>query len=288
MFKKSLLVAVSLMALAGTSQAGEVLDRIKASGNINLGFRENSLPYSIYDNNGAPKGYSIDVCKEIVRDIEKAIGKSVVIANQPVSATARMAVVQNGQIDLECAGSTRTPARLNVANFAIHDADPLSVAAQTSTPSITKIEDLKGKKVAIVSGTTAEKFLMKINSEKSLGIDFISVKDYPQAFLLVGQGRADYTVSNKALLAGEISKQADKSKFKVIDYALDEPEMIGIMFTNKDKELAELISKTMADMKKDGRLEKLHTKWFSQPLPNGVNLNIKWTKELKDLVWAAK
>lgn len=288
MFKKSLLVAVSLMALAGTSQAGEILDKIKATGTVNIGYRESSLPYSLKANNDEAIGYSIDVCKEIIRDLEKTIGKPLETKKQTVAAAARIALIKNKSIDLECAGTTKTEDRAEVADFAIHNADPITIAVQSSNNKITKVEDLKNLKAAVVTGITGEKILRNLNAKQNYNMEIIPAKDYPMAFILLGQGRADFTVTNESLIDGEISKNAASGKFKKLDITIGEPEMIGIMLPKVDPEFTALVQKSLANMKKDGRLEKLHDKWFAQPLPNGVNLNLKWTKELKDLVWAEK
>ena len=49
-------------ALSGT------LKKIKDTGTITLGYRENSLPFSYLNKRQQPIGYSIDLCREIVEE----------------------------------------------------------------------------------------------------------------------------------------------------------------------------------------------------------------------------
>jgi len=288
MFKKSLLVAVTLTALANFAQAGEVLDRIKKTQTINTGFRENSLPYSLITNGGTPRGYSLDVCKEIIREIEANIGKSLSVNSMAVTAANRAFHLKSGNIDLECGSTTRTPDKIPFANFAILDADPISMAVQANNNSITKLDDIKGKKVAVVSGTTGEQLIRKLNASNDYDVDVVLAKDYPQALLMLSQGRVDFVSTNSVLLNGEIAKLADKAKYKVLNVRMAEPGVIGIMYPNHDPELTAIVKGAMSKMKADGRLDRLHNKWFNEPLHNGINLKMTWTRELRDIVWSEK
>lgn len=70
-FSRTVLVLGFLFVGTTNSFAGTTLDRIKQTGVVNLGFREDSLPFS-YKNaeQGDPLGYSIDVCNALVNSKE--------------------------------------------------------------------------------------------------------------------------------------------------------------------------------------------------------------------------
>ena len=50
------------------------LKKIKDSGVVRLGYRENSLPFSFLDDAKRPVGYSIDLCNAIVEEVTDELG----------------------------------------------------------------------------------------------------------------------------------------------------------------------------------------------------------------------
>ncbi len=294
MIKQAL--AFTAIALASSMvSAGPTIDRLKATDNINIGMRQNVVPYNILD----PKfnrfsGYSNDICLNIVKKLESKIGKSLTISKREVSAQARFNYLLNGNTDLNCAADSLTPERLKMGiGFAIMDADPVVPAGLKSGTQLTSLEDLKGKRIALTAGTTAEKAIRQLNSQKGFGAVIVPDKDYSEGFALIEQGRADYIATNSVLLAGNIATLSNGSSFKLFNNVIiDPPELIGIAYHSKDKEgksidpeFEETVQGALSDMKKDGTLEVLYKKWFSSTLPNGKNLNLTWTAEQKKAVW---
>src|SRR5215831_973385 len=49
------------------------LKKIKDSGTIAIGYREQSLPFSFKGDDGKPTGYSIDLCQRIVTGIQQQL-----------------------------------------------------------------------------------------------------------------------------------------------------------------------------------------------------------------------
>ena len=58
-------IALSLPAVASES----ALARIKQSGTIKLGYRENSIPFSFVADDKQPRGYSVDLCRIVADDL---------------------------------------------------------------------------------------------------------------------------------------------------------------------------------------------------------------------------
>src|ERR1700741_2019817 len=79
------------------------LKKIKDTGTITLGYRENSLPFSYLNKRAQPIGYSLDLCREIVEAASTELdGMDIKIALAPVTSADRLAKVQAGEVDLEC------------------------------------------------------------------------------------------------------------------------------------------------------------------------------------------
>ena len=287
--KKSIL-AIALAAISATSFAGDVLDSIKDKKEINFGYRESSVPYAYIGSNGVPAGYSLDICKAITRDIEAALKVSLTIQKQPVNGQTRMPLVQNKTIALECGSTSWTAERATKVSFAIIDADPVTPAVLASNNSLKTLEDFKGRTIVTVAGTTGEKIFREKNAKEAYSTTILLAKDYPQAFLYLSQGRAEAVVTNSVLMAGEIAKLSNGKDFKNLpNLIIGAHEPIGIMYNKDDKELGSIVQGSIAKMKADGSLQKLHDKWFTQPIPpNNISLNLAWTAEQKKIIWGAK
>ena len=152
------IVALGLLFMGtANSFAGTTLERIKQTGVVNLGFREDSLPFS-YKNTeqGAPLGYSIDVCNALVDALKTETGKSLTVKYVPVSSAARVPFVVDGKIDFECGNSTNTKARREKVAFSM----PLYFASARMLvregSGIAKFNDLAGKTLAVEKGSTGE------------------------------------------------------------------------------------------------------------------------------------
>jgi len=59
-------LALSLPGSAPAQDLQGTLKKIKDSGTITIGYREQSVPFSFRGNDGKPSGYSIDLCQRIV------------------------------------------------------------------------------------------------------------------------------------------------------------------------------------------------------------------------------
>lgn len=279
----------SVIITATPAIAGKVMDKITTNKTINIGHRDSSLPYSFLGDDKKAVGYSHDVCEKIIKKLEADKKITIKIEMQSVTPQNWIPLVENGSVDIVCASTTITPERAEKVNFSAMNADTINPAVLASNETIKKKEDLKGKKVIAVSGTSGEKLLNKMNNDEKYGMTLIAAKDNPEALLLLEQGRGDAAITDKVLLAGEVAKSADPKKFKVLDIALNQFDLLGIMYSKDDKELDAFIKAEMAAMKKDGTLFKLHDQWFNQPMgPKKLNLNLKVTEDQKKAIMDAK
>jgi len=111
---KTLAVAALGAGFVLPAQAQEftgTLGKIAESGQIVIGHRESSVPFSYLDENQKPIGYSIDLCMKVVDAVEATLGKEVEIRYVPVNPKTRIALMANGTIDLECGSTTNNLTR---------------------------------------------------------------------------------------------------------------------------------------------------------------------------------
>ncbi|HUH86777.1 MAG TPA: transporter substrate-binding domain-containing protein, partial [Pusillimonas sp.] len=108
-----------LMAMPVAAQAQGRLDKIKQSGQITLGVRESSIPFSYLDDAQKPVGYSIDICYGIVAALKDKLGlPELKVREVSVTSSTRIPLVANGTVDISCGSATNNEQRQQQVSFA--------------------------------------------------------------------------------------------------------------------------------------------------------------------------
>ena len=158
-----------LLALALTSAAAEdgkvyrTLDEIKASGTINIGVFSDKNPFGYVDENGEYQGYDVYFAKRIGEDL------GVEVNYVSTEAANRVEYLETGKVDIILANFTVTAERAEKVDFAL---PYMNVALGVVSPESRVIKDLSeigaDDQVIVISGTTAEDYLIKNNPEIKL------------------------------------------------------------------------------------------------------------------------
>ena len=103
------LFVILVTALSNVCARASVLDDIRTSGEIKLGYVADAAPFSSVDASGEPQGYSIDLCREIAAGIEKQLGLSA-LKSRWVALTVqnRLTAITSRRVDIECSTTTWT------------------------------------------------------------------------------------------------------------------------------------------------------------------------------------
>jgi glutamate/aspartate transport system substrate-binding protein len=258
------------------------LASIKARNMIVLGYRESSVPYSYYDNNDHVIGYSQDIAQEIVKEIKTAIGApGLQVRMIPVNAQNRIALVQNGTIDLECGGTTNNKERAQQVDFS----NTISV---TETRLLTKagsnihsFNDLIGKTVAVTTGTTSERYLRSYVQKNNANITLVEAREHSASFLNLETGRAAACFMDADVLASERAT-AQRPEDYVIAGEPQTHEAIACMLPKGDASLKAVVDRTIARLETNGRGQSLYNTWFMSPIaPKGITLGLPMSDSLK-------
>ena len=279
MLKKLVLAATSFVFLATvqpvSAQESFVLKRIKERGTINMGHREASVPFA-YIKDGKVQGYSIDLCDKFVEKIKKTLKMpNLKVKLVPVTSQTRLALIANGNIDMECGSTTNNLTRQKQVDYL-----PVTFITGTKLASkkgsgITEIEDLNGKAIALAQGTTNEKAIKRVMKEKGIKIKIVNVKDHPQGWLALTSGRVDAYATDDVLLYGLISKSKNPDQFQVTGRFLSY-DPYGLMVPRNDSTYRRIGTVLLADLMRSGEMLKIYNKWFN-PGPTGINMPISST-----------
>ncbi|MBQ3278420.1 MAG: transporter substrate-binding domain-containing protein [Clostridia bacterium] len=160
-----LVLALASLASAG-AEGGKVyrtLDEIKESGKINIGVFSDKNPFGYVDENGEYQGYDVYFARRIGKDL------GVEVNFVSTEAANRVEYLETGKVDIILANFTVTAERAEKVDFAL---PYMNVALGVVSPKSRVIRDLSEigaeDQVIVISGTTAEDYLIKNNPEIQL------------------------------------------------------------------------------------------------------------------------
>ena len=259
------------------------LKKIKDAGSVTLGYRENSFPFSYLNAAKRPIGYSIDLCLEIVEEAKDTLGiEDLAIKYVPVSPDNRIDMVATGKVDLECGSTTNNLERQKRVAFS-----PVIFVSGTKLMvrrpvKIRSYLDLKGKTVAVTSGTTNQAVLKILSDKRKLDIHFLVAKNHAASFSLVEKGKADAFATDDVLLHGLIARSGRAKELTVVGEFLSY-EPYGIMYRRDDPDFAAVVKDAFERLAASRELEQTYNKWFLRILPTGERLNMAMSPQLREI-----
>jgi len=250
---------------AATAPAAPVdtLKRIADTGEIRLGVREASVPFSFLDAQKQPQGYSVDLCLVVAEAIKKELKlKRLDVKYVPVSSTNRIPALLEGRIDLECGSTTNTRDRQKQVAFAYTTFVAGIKMLALKSSNIASIEDLRGKTVVVTKGTTSEKMLKQLNDERLLKLTILETTDHNESFKAVEEARAVAFPMDDVLLYGLISKAKRPDDFAVVGKYLS-VEPYAIMMRKDEPQLEKIVDRALVDLFRSGEIRRIYAKWFA-------------------------
>jgi glutamate/aspartate transport system substrate-binding protein len=283
---RRLLAGIAALIAALPARGDELtgtLKKIKDTGSVTLGYREASLPFSYLNAARRPIGYSIDLCLEIVEEAKDALGlDDVEVKFAPVTTENRIALVASGKVDLECGSTTNNLERQKQVAFS-----PVIFVSGTKLMvkrpvTIRSYLDLKGKTVAVTSGTTNQQAMKTLSDKQKLGVRFVVAKDHPHSFTLVEKGQADAFATDDVLLYGLIARSGRPRDFQVIGEFLSY-DPYGIMYRKGDPAFDAVVKDAFERLATSRELEQIYNTWFLRKLPTGERLNLPMSAQLRSI-----
>jgi len=239
MYKKTLMLVFCLS-----------MSLLQAADTIIVGTNSEFPPFT-YIENKTLIGFDIDIAKEIAQ----RLGKEIQFKDAPFEALIPNIIL--GHVDFVAAGMSYTEERARRVLFTkpYLSNDPLVIF--TADKQNLSFDSLKGKRVVVVEGFTADLFM----SSKE-GINLTRLTTQTDAFLAIKSGRADAFVTAKSTVDAFFEMQnSDQFHTTIIEGTAETCALV--VPKNKHKMLVD-IQKALDDMEKDGTLAKLKTKWKLQ------------------------
>lgn len=276
---------IAAATLAAPREWSEALEgrlaRIKSGGSVRIGYRESAIPFSYVGPGGKPIGYSIDLCQAIVTTIgEDLDSPGLAVDYVRVTAQDRIERVESGAVDLECGSTTDTAARRARVAFSpviFVTATRLAVPAASGVRSV---DDLRGRKVAVVHGTTNEAAMREIDRLRKLNLALVVFDDYPAALAALTGREVAALAADEVLLRGLLADSGDTRDVRITGEALSF-ERYGIAYPREDAPLADAVERTLRNLAASREIAWIYERWFVRPLPSGRRIGLPMSAELR-------
>lgn len=179
---------------AGTAKA-RTLEEIKKDGKIKIGVFSDKNPFGYVDEDGEVQGYDVYFAKRIAKDL---LGSEKDVEFVYVEAASRVEYLQSGKVDMILANFTVTDERSEKVDFALPYMKVSLGVVSPDNKLITDVEDLNGKNLIVVKGTTAETYF----TENYPDIKLTKFDEYQEAYDALADGRGDaFSTDNTEVLA---------------------------------------------------------------------------------------
>ncbi|WCM86894.1 amino acid ABC transporter substrate-binding protein [Acidovorax sp. NCPPB 3576] len=260
----ALMAALAAFGSTAPAWAEDTLARIASSGELKLGHREKSLPFSFKDANGAVKGYTVDVCLQIFDEIKKELKRpDLRVHYLLVDGKNRISDVKDGVVDLECGGTANTAARQKEIAFSHHIFVATSSFLVRKSSGIKTLDDLQGKKIAVQGKTTNEGLLRANERTYNRHFNYVLADSTLDVVGALVKGEADAAFADDAgiwIPLTRLGKNVDDYHFLEKRLSL-EPYSIGLR--KDDPKFKELVDRVTRRMIQGGEMAALYKKWFS-------------------------
>src|SRR5262252_1110433 len=199
-------------------------------------------------------GFDIDMWDAIAKEL------GLTYKLQPMDFNGILPALQTKNVDVALAGITIKDERKKVIDFSDGYYDSGFMIMVPSSSSVRGAEDLKGKSLAIKTGTSAADYA-KANFA---GTDLRQFPNIDNAYLELMTGRVDAAMHDTPNVL-YFANTAGKGKVKVVGTQMM-AHKYGIGFP-KGSPLVPKVNAALAKLKADGRYNAIYKKWFGTEPP---------------------
>lgn len=247
--RRTALVALVLLASAATRAQPQTRTLVVGS----------SATYPPFAYETAAKeivGFDVDVINAIARKT----GLRIKIVNTPF--TGVFASLNNGDLDLIISGVTINDRRRQSYDFTAPYFEARQLIAVHKSSTVTKLQDLAGKKIAVVTGSTGDDV-----ASRAFGKTSANIRRFDTTPLIIaelaGYG-VDAVIGDNGVIAYRVAEQKD---LKTVEDATFPKEYFGIVVKQGNTALRKTLDTGLAAIQADGSYATIYRKWFKTDPP---------------------
>ncbi|EFR43343.1 cysteine ABC transporter substrate-binding protein [Dialister micraerophilus] len=263
-----LMAIVSILALtfaSGCASNSETeskpyrsIAEIKKSGELIIGVFSDKAPFGYIDKNGNYRGYDIYFAERLAKDLGV---KPKYISLEPANRTE---YAKTGKVDIILANFTMTKERAEQVDFALPYMKVAIGVVSPKNQNITSVEQLKGKKLIVAKGTTAETYFTENHPE----IELLKFDQYSETYNALLDKRGDaFSTDNTEVLAWAMKNP----EYKVGITHLGKDEVIAPAVQKGNKELLDYINNEIKESAKENFFHKDYEETLAPVYGSSVN-----------------
>ncbi len=262
------------LALAGPVAAqSSMLDKIRSSGVMTMGYVESSAPFSFVDESGQPQGYSVDLCRAIASGVRAQLKlASLETRWVPLTIQNRLEAVASGRVDIECSTTTWTLSRQSLVDFSlITFLDGGSILTRADMQA-GRIADFSGKRIAVITGTTTEKVLRASLSRRDINAEVVTVGNRAEGLKLLDGSEVDGFASDRTALIGIVLTSKTGHSFKLLDEDFS-VEQYALALPRGDHQYRLAVNRVLARLYRTGSIQQIYDQWLGKLGPPSLLLS---------------
>jgi glutamate transport system substrate-binding protein len=226
---------------------GTTMASLAEAGEITIGTKFDQPLFGLDDGSGVPQGFDAEIGKLVAAKL--GIPADGITWVETVSAN-REPFIQNGDVDLVIATYTINDERKKVVSFAgpYYQAGQDLLVLEGNPDGIEGAEDLEGKAVCTVSGSTSEANIAEYTD------DIIATDTYSNCLEPLRTGAVQAVTTDNVILAGLADQ--NEGEFEVVGAPFTE-EPYGIGLALDDTDFRMFINDTLEEAEDDGTWDEL-------------------------------
>ena len=204
---------VLALAVLPRVEAAEVLNGVKARGQLRCGVSEGIPGFSEQDADGRWRGFDVDFCRAVAAAV---LGDPDKVELVPLLASTRFPALQTRRIDLLLNNTTWTLTReavlkVQFPGILFYDGQGFLVPAKMAT-----LADLDGATICVERGTTHQRNLEAYFEAKGGSMKPLLIDSAPEAAKAFFAGRCRAYTSDASLLAAMRLRAEDRQAFVIL------------------------------------------------------------------------
>ncbi|NLM35596.1 MAG: transporter substrate-binding domain-containing protein [Clostridiales bacterium] len=224
------------------------IDKIKKRGTIRIGVFGDKAPFGYIDSEGKNQGFDVYIARRFAKDL---LGDESKVEFVIVDAASRVAYLESNKVDIIMANFTVTPERKEKVDFA----NPyMKVSLGIVSPEnavIKSEEDMKGKKIIVAKGTTAETYMTKNHPD----VELVKYDQYSEIFQALKDGRGDGIINDNTEV---IAWAKENPGFVVGAPSIGNIDTIAPAVAKGNKELLDWINKELESLGNEKFIHKAY------------------------------
>jgi len=252
----ALLLALAATAPTFSAAAESTLDQVISNKTLRCGVQLDYPPAGFRNASNEPDGYDVQYCK----DMAKALGVNAVIVETPSSE--RIPALVSNRIDVLIASASISPQRAMSVSFSQPYVNYTNVVLTRKDAGIEGFEDLKGRTIGGVTGTTTEQELQVLRKgwNDSSG-SYTGFGSEAESYLALAQGKIDGVIIGNASAAALV-QSGQFPTLAIKGVAPTPPDLCGIAVKKSDTQMLNWVKTFVWTQVKNGRYTELYAQYF--------------------------